>query len=91
MPPATHLFPNHHGALEYAWKECGAAEACAAGSYMSIDRCQCVSRTVDIDEHALIDVNSICAGGIFTFPLMSPVLAEHLKLTQPQLTTIVLA
>ena len=33
----------------------------------------------------------LCAGGIFTFPLLSPALAEHLKLTQPQLTTIVLA
>lgn len=31
------------------------------------------------------------AGGIFIFPLFSPALASHLKLTQPQLTTIVLA
>ncbi|KAF6765100.1 MFS general substrate transporter [Ephemerocybe angulata] len=36
-------------------------------------------------------LNAVCAGGIFTFPLMSPVLSEHLKLTQPQLTTIALA
>ncbi|KZT26282.1 MFS general substrate transporter [Neolentinus lepideus HHB14362 ss-1] len=35
--------------------------------------------------------NALCAGGIFTFPLISPALATHLKLTQPQLTTIVLA
>ncbi|KAI0314268.1 MFS general substrate transporter [Amylostereum chailletii] len=38
-----------------------------------------------------IVANAICAGGIFTFPLLSPSLALHLKLTQPQLTTIVLA
>ncbi|TFK54969.1 MFS general substrate transporter [Heliocybe sulcata] len=38
-----------------------------------------------------IAANALCAGGIFTFPLMSPALATHLKLTQPQLTTIVLA
>ncbi|TFY79997.1 hypothetical protein EWM64_g4020 [Hericium alpestre] len=38
-----------------------------------------------------IAANAICAGGIFTFPLLSPALATHLKLTQPQLTTIVLA
>ncbi|TFK29833.1 hypothetical protein FA15DRAFT_663109 [Coprinopsis marcescibilis] len=38
-----------------------------------------------------IALNAVCAGGIFTFPLMSPILASHLKLTQPQLTTIVLA
>lgn len=38
-----------------------------------------------------VAANAICAGGIFTFPLMSPALAQHLKLTQPQLTTIVLA
>ncbi|KAL5490294.1 hypothetical protein ACEPAI_5127 [Sanghuangporus weigelae] len=38
-----------------------------------------------------IAANALCAGGIFTFPLLSPSLAEHLKLTQPQLTTIVLA
>ncbi|KAJ7774706.1 MFS general substrate transporter, partial [Mycena metata] len=33
----------------------------------------------------------LCAGGVFTFPLLSPVLAERVKLTQPQLTSIVLA
>ncbi|KDQ60735.1 hypothetical protein JAAARDRAFT_31710 [Jaapia argillacea MUCL 33604] len=38
-----------------------------------------------------IGANALCAGGIFTFPLISPALASHLKLTQPQLTTIVLA
>ncbi|EAU88607.2 hypothetical protein CC1G_04313 [Coprinopsis cinerea okayama7 len=38
-----------------------------------------------------IVLNAIWAGGIFTFPLMSPILAEHSKLSQPQLTTIVLA
>lgn len=38
-----------------------------------------------------IILNAICAGGIFTFPIISPVLSAHLKLTQPQLTTIALA
>ncbi|KAJ7940748.1 MFS general substrate transporter [Mycena leptocephala] len=38
-----------------------------------------------------IAANALCAGGVFTFPLLSPVLAQHVKLTQPQLTTIVLA
>ncbi|KAA1474901.1 MFS general substrate transporter [Dentipellis sp. KUC8613] len=38
-----------------------------------------------------VAANALCAGGIFTFPLLSPSLALHLKLTQPQLTTIVLA
>lgn len=38
-----------------------------------------------------IVLNALCAGGIFTFPLMSPVLADHSKLSQPQLTTIALA
>jgi hypothetical protein len=35
--------------------------------------------------------NSLCAGGIFTFPLLSPGLAAQFNLSQPQLTTIVLA
>ncbi|KAI6040633.1 MFS general substrate transporter [Pisolithus marmoratus] len=34
---------------------------------------------------------SYVPGGIFCFPLISPALATHLKLTQPQLTTIALA
>ncbi|KAJ7156094.1 MFS general substrate transporter [Mycena crocata] len=38
-----------------------------------------------------IAANVLCAGGVFTFPLLSPVLAQHVKLTQPQLTSIVLA
>ncbi|KAH6918692.1 major facilitator superfamily domain-containing protein [Coprinopsis sp. MPI-PUGE-AT-0042] len=38
-----------------------------------------------------IVLNALCSGGIFTFPLMSPVLADHSKLSQPQLTTIALA
>ncbi|KAJ6630679.1 MFS general substrate transporter [Mycena sp. CBHHK59/15] len=38
-----------------------------------------------------IAANVFCAGGVFTFPLLSPVLAQHAKLTQPQLTSIVLA
>ncbi|TFK76555.1 MFS general substrate transporter [Pluteus cervinus] len=38
-----------------------------------------------------IAANALCAGGIFIFPLLSPALALKLKLTQPQLTTIVLA
>ncbi|KAI9510884.1 MFS general substrate transporter [Russula earlei] len=37
-----------------------------------------------------IVANALFAGGIFTFPLLSPALARHLKLTQPQLTTIAL-
>ncbi|ETW85749.1 hypothetical protein HETIRDRAFT_379852 [Heterobasidion irregulare TC 32-1] len=38
-----------------------------------------------------IAANALFAGGIFTFPLLAPALAVHLNLTQPQLTTIVLA
>ncbi|KIJ68880.1 hypothetical protein HYDPIDRAFT_178843 [Hydnomerulius pinastri MD-312] len=38
-----------------------------------------------------IGANAICAGGVFCFPLISPALVTHLKLTQPQLTTIALA
>lgn len=34
---------------------------------------------------------SLFAGGIYVFPILAPALAEHLKLTQPQLTSIVLA
>ncbi len=36
-------------------------------------------------------VLSLCAGGMFTFPLISSILGLHCKLSQPQLTTIVLA
>ncbi|KAF8552589.1 MFS general substrate transporter [Imleria badia] len=38
-----------------------------------------------------VGANAICAGGVFCFPMISPALATHLKLTQPQLTTIALA
>ncbi|KIK97494.1 hypothetical protein PAXRUDRAFT_824887 [Paxillus rubicundulus Ve08.2h10] len=38
-----------------------------------------------------IGANAICAGGVYCFPLISPALVTHLKLTQPQLTTIALA
>ncbi|KAF8969984.1 major facilitator superfamily domain-containing protein [Flammula alnicola] len=38
-----------------------------------------------------IALNSFCAGGMFTFPLISPALATHYKLSQPHLTTIILA
>ncbi|KIK97493.1 hypothetical protein PAXRUDRAFT_220299 [Paxillus rubicundulus Ve08.2h10] len=38
-----------------------------------------------------IGANAICAGGVYCFSLISPALAAHLKLTQPQLTTIALA
>ncbi|KAG2157356.1 MFS general substrate transporter [Suillus clintonianus] len=38
-----------------------------------------------------IAANALCGGGVFTFSLMSPALVDHLKLTQPQLTTIALA
>ncbi|KAJ6496568.1 MFS general substrate transporter [Mycena vitilis] len=36
-----------------------------------------------------IAANALCAGGVFTFPLLSPILAQHL--TQTQLSSIVLA
>ncbi|QRW00168.1 major facilitator superfamily transporter [Ceratobasidium sp. AG-Ba] len=36
-------------------------------------------------------MNSITAGGIFCFPLFAPYLVEHLHLTQPELSSIVLA
>ncbi|KAJ7219167.1 MFS general substrate transporter [Mycena pura] len=38
-----------------------------------------------------IAANVLCAGGVFTIPLITPALAQHVKLTQPQLTSIVLA
>lgn len=38
-----------------------------------------------------IALNALCAGGIFTFPLLSPAMATHVKLSQPELTTIALA
>ncbi|KAF9652841.1 MFS general substrate transporter [Thelephora ganbajun] len=38
-----------------------------------------------------IVLNALCAGGVLTFPLMSPALATRMKFTQPQLTSIVLA
>ncbi|KXN85482.1 putative transporter MCH1 [Leucoagaricus sp. SymC.cos] len=38
-----------------------------------------------------IVTNALCSGGIFTFPLMSPVLADRCRLSQPQLTTVVVA
>ncbi|KAI0082743.1 MFS general substrate transporter [Panus rudis PR-1116 ss-1] len=38
-----------------------------------------------------IAANALCAGGVFTFPLISPALVTHMKLTQPQLTTIAVA
>ncbi|KAH0826915.1 MFS general substrate transporter [Lanmaoa asiatica] len=38
-----------------------------------------------------VGANALCAGGVFCFPIISPALAEHWKLTQPQLTTIALA
>ncbi|KAJ6596781.1 major facilitator superfamily domain-containing protein [Mycena vulgaris] len=49
---------------------------------------------VDVNRSLLccsIAANVLCAGGVFMFPLFSPVLAQHVKLTQPQLTSIVLA
>ncbi|KZS99053.1 MFS general substrate transporter [Sistotremastrum niveocremeum HHB9708] len=51
-----------------------------------------VSRRVGLTLTCLsIGANALTAGGIFTFPIMSQGLAIHLKLSQPQLTTIVLA
>ncbi|KAF9001869.1 major facilitator superfamily domain-containing protein [Cyathus striatus] len=38
-----------------------------------------------------LSANALFAGGIFTFPLASPAIAVHSRLSQPQLTTIVLA
>ncbi|KAI0362273.1 MFS general substrate transporter [Trametes cingulata] len=38
-----------------------------------------------------VAANAICAGGVYSFPLIAPALVEKLKLTQPQLTTIALA
>ncbi|KAF9532286.1 major facilitator superfamily domain-containing protein [Crepidotus variabilis] len=38
-----------------------------------------------------VALNALCAGAMFTFPLISPILGRHCKLTQPQLTTVVLA
>jgi len=38
-----------------------------------------------------IGLNALCAGGMFTFPLVSSIVGAHCKLSQPQLTTIVLA
>ncbi|KAJ8593008.1 MFS general substrate transporter [Rhizopogon salebrosus TDB-379] len=38
-----------------------------------------------------IAANALFAAGVYTFPLISPALIAHLKLTQPQLTTIALA
>ncbi|KAI0797721.1 major facilitator superfamily domain-containing protein [Abortiporus biennis] len=40
---------------------------------------------------ASITANALCAGGVYSFPLISPALVKHMKLTQPQLTTIALA
>ncbi|PFH50680.1 hypothetical protein AMATHDRAFT_60672 [Amanita thiersii Skay4041] len=38
-----------------------------------------------------IAANALSSGSIFTFPLLSPVLVSQFKLTQPQLTTVLLA
>ncbi|KAI0748276.1 MFS general substrate transporter [Daedaleopsis nitida] len=38
-----------------------------------------------------VAANAICAGGVYSFPLIAPALVEQLNLTQPQLTTIALA
>ncbi|KAF8628413.1 hypothetical protein AX15_003935 [Amanita polypyramis BW_CC] len=37
-----------------------------------------------------IAANALCAGGLFTLPLLSPILAARLQFTQPQLTTVFL-
>ncbi|KAI0343109.1 MFS general substrate transporter [Trametopsis cervina] len=45
--------------------------------------------------NALISVaiaaNALCAGGVFSFPLIAPALSDQLRLSQPQITTIALA
>ncbi|KAF7778809.1 hypothetical protein Agabi119p4_3154 [Agaricus bisporus var. burnettii] len=55
----------------------------------------CPSRTTSVYWKSFaccsIVANALCSGGIFTFPLMLPVLADRCRLTQPQLTTVVLA
>ncbi|KAI0673070.1 MFS general substrate transporter [Trametes maxima] len=38
-----------------------------------------------------VATNAICAGGVYSFPLIAPALVEKLKLSPPQLTTIALA
>ncbi|KAI8998501.1 MFS general substrate transporter [Trametes punicea] len=38
-----------------------------------------------------VAANAICAGGVYSFPLIAPALVGRLKLSQPQLTTIALA
>ncbi|KAH9945987.1 MFS general substrate transporter [Epithele typhae] len=38
-----------------------------------------------------VAMNAVCAGGVYAFPLIAPSLVEHLKLSQPQLTSISLA
>lgn len=63
---------------------------CSSISHLHFYCFQCVSETADIFGGCLLDPR-LFAGGIFIFPLLSPALASHLKLTQPQLTTIVLA
>ncbi|TCD60535.1 putative monocarboxylate transporter mch1 [Steccherinum ochraceum] len=56
------------------------------------------NRGVRVPSHArlvlicfAIAANALCAGGVYSFPLISPALVTHMKLTQPQLTTIALA
>ncbi|KAJ3887347.1 major facilitator superfamily domain-containing protein [Lentinula edodes] len=44
-----------------------------------------------ICELTTTEIFSLFAGGIFVFPLLAPALIEHLKLTQPQLSSIALA
>ncbi|KAI0720940.1 major facilitator superfamily domain-containing protein [Cerioporus squamosus] len=50
-----------------------------------------VNRVRSILTCCAVAANAICAGGVYSFPLIAPTLVEHLKLSQPQLTTIVLA
>lgn len=35
--------------------------------------------------------NAVCGGGMYTFPILIPTLSSHLKLTQPQISSIILA
>ncbi|RPD66294.1 MFS general substrate transporter [Lentinus tigrinus ALCF2SS1-7] len=50
-----------------------------------------VTRVRSVLTCCAVAANAICAGGVYSFPLIAPTLLEHLKLSQPQLTTIVLA
>jgi len=61
------------------------------GVAMLFNSFECVSFSCHFQDFFDLLVISLCAGGMFTFPLISSILGVHCKLSQPQLTTIVLA